>query len=127
MIYVDGPRCQAVGGVGVGASSGVDFLSSPELDNYLLEIVNIYSLGLSHLNLSTTLSCYIGRWPLFTSTLSLARGSSAQFHTQVRLLSNRGGPALPSTWALPPSDPSRKITSWAQVRLPWTRSTSSTK
>lgn len=110
----------------MGASPGVDFLSSPELDNYLLEILNVYSLGLSHLNLSITLSCYIGCWPLFTSTLSLACRSSAQFHTQVHLLSNRGGPALPSTWALPPSDPSRKI-SWARVRLPWTRSTSSTK
>ena len=35
---------------GVGGLEGTFHLSSVELDNHLLEIVNIYSLGLSHLN-----------------------------------------------------------------------------
>ena len=35
---------------GVGGLEGTFHLSSLELDNHLLETVNIYSLGLSHLN-----------------------------------------------------------------------------
>ena len=47
VISVDGPWGQVVGGL-----EGTFHLFSVELDNYLLEIVNIYSPGLSHLNLT---------------------------------------------------------------------------